>query len=136
MGGSRRKLKRDKPKVKVGGVKRDKTRKAQLPAELLAQHPDIERKLHKKCAWPPEAAAAVAASPCRPPPWPPIAANRCRSTLDLGCRRCPSFYSRARACCLARPLTPGCRRRRRSLPRRNPPLARATGRTGTRAAAW
>jgi hypothetical protein len=49
MGGSRRKLKRDKPKVKVGGVKKDKTRKAQLPAELLAQHPDIERKLHKKC---------------------------------------------------------------------------------------
>jgi hypothetical protein len=50
MGGSRRRLKRNAPKVKVGVVKRKKNSKAQVPVELLEQRPDLEKRLNTRWA--------------------------------------------------------------------------------------
>lgn len=45
MGGSRRRLKRGKSKVRVGVVKRKRTTKAQLPQELADARPDLCKRL-------------------------------------------------------------------------------------------
>ena len=45
MGGSRRKLKRGKSKVRVGVVKRKKNTKAQVPLEVLDQRAHVQEKL-------------------------------------------------------------------------------------------
>jgi nucleolar protein 16 len=50
MGGSRRRLKRNAPKVKVGVVKRKKNSKAQVPVELLEQRQDLEKRLNTRWA--------------------------------------------------------------------------------------
>eukprot|EP00882_Tetradesmus_deserticola_P010806 GHRQ01011416.1.p2 GENE.GHRQ01011416.1~~GHRQ01011416.1.p2 ORF type:complete len:196 (+),score=75.08 GHRQ01011416.1:250-837(+) len=51
MGGSRRRLKRNAPKVKVGVVKRKKNSKAQVPVELLEQRPDLQKRLNTSAQW-------------------------------------------------------------------------------------
>ena len=60
MGGSRRRLKRNAPKVKVGVVKRKKNSKAQVPVELLEQRQDLEKRLNTR--WAAAAATDVSAS--------------------------------------------------------------------------
>jgi hypothetical protein len=62
MGGSRRRLKRNAPKVKVGVIKRKKISKAQVPVELLEQRPDLEKRLNTRLAA--AAAAAATAAAC------------------------------------------------------------------------
>lgn len=47
MGGSRRRLKRDKPKVKVGVQKRKKIDKALTPKDILQGNMDLEKRLKK-----------------------------------------------------------------------------------------
>lgn len=51
MGGSRRRLKRDKPKVKVGVVKKKKTDKSKIPLELLEGRPSISKRLDVNVQW-------------------------------------------------------------------------------------
>lgn len=46
MGGSRRRLKRNAPKVKVGVIKRKKTERTRVPLEVTEQRTDIQKKLH------------------------------------------------------------------------------------------
>lgn len=48
MGGSRRKLKQGKPKVKVGVVKRNKLKKAQLPLQIKEGNADLQTRLNKQ----------------------------------------------------------------------------------------
>ena len=47
MGGSRRRLKKNRPKVKVGVIKRKKIQKTKLPLELKEQREDIKKRLDK-----------------------------------------------------------------------------------------
>jgi hypothetical protein len=49
MGGSRRRLKKTRAKVKVGVVKRKKILKTKVPLEVLHKHDDIHKKLDKTC---------------------------------------------------------------------------------------
>jgi hypothetical protein len=48
MGGSRRRTKKYRTKVRVGVIKRKKTQKAQLPAEVTAQKPQLQQRLNKR----------------------------------------------------------------------------------------
>lgn len=50
MGGSRRRLKRNAPKVKVGIVKTKKNVKAKLPLEVLDERQDLHKKLNTRLA--------------------------------------------------------------------------------------
>lgn len=50
MGGSRRRLKKGKPKVRVGVVKRKKNVKAEVPLEVLNGRPDLAKRLNTRCA--------------------------------------------------------------------------------------
>jgi hypothetical protein len=47
MGGSRRRLKKNRPKVKVGVSKRKKIEKTKVPLEVRHQHDDIQKRLDK-----------------------------------------------------------------------------------------
>jgi hypothetical protein len=49
MGGSRRRLKRNAPKVKVGVVKTKKNVKAKVPLEVLDERQDVHKKLNTRC---------------------------------------------------------------------------------------
>ena len=49
MGGSRRRSKKYRTKVRVGVIKRKKTQKAQLPAEVTAHKPQLQQRLNKRC---------------------------------------------------------------------------------------
>jgi len=49
MGGSRRRLKRNAPKVKVGVVKTKKNVKAKAPLEVLDERQDVHKKLNTRC---------------------------------------------------------------------------------------
>ncbi len=46
MGGSRRKLKKRKSKVKVGVVKRSKTKKSRVPRAVKGEQPAVEQRLN------------------------------------------------------------------------------------------
>jgi hypothetical protein len=48
MGGSRRRLKKTAPKVKVGLLKRKKNEKARLPLDVIEHKPGYEERLHKQ----------------------------------------------------------------------------------------
>eukprot|EP00775_Hariotina_reticulata_P013310 gene13310-13439_t len=51
MGGSRRRLKRNAPKVQVGVVKTKKNVKAKLPMEVLDERQDLHKKLNTSVDW-------------------------------------------------------------------------------------
>eukprot|EP00879_Flechtneria_rotunda_P004411 GHRR01004662.1.p1 GENE.GHRR01004662.1~~GHRR01004662.1.p1 ORF type:complete len:196 (+),score=43.46 GHRR01004662.1:345-932(+) len=55
MGGSRRRLKRTAPKVRVAVVNKKKSTKAAVPLELLDQQQDLQNKLNAKVQWQEEA---------------------------------------------------------------------------------
>eukprot|EP00892_Ulva_mutabilis_P012910 jgi/Ulvmu1/9992/UM059_0041.1 len=51
MGRSRRRMKKDAPKVRVGVVKRSKKLKAPVPKDIAAGCPALAAKLQKDCTW-------------------------------------------------------------------------------------
>jgi len=51
MGGSRRRLKKTAPKVKVGLIKRKKNEKARLPLDVVEHKPGFEERLRKQVNW-------------------------------------------------------------------------------------